>query len=155
MPTMDGIETSTCIWEEFGREPIKVCAVSASVLAHQRQRYDDVGFDAILSKPIDVEQVSSCLTELLGVGLRAAERSELADLPPLVLDAELGRRLREASEYYQITELIKLLDEPATLGETEAKWVQRMRSHVSAYDMQGLRGLLDDARGSPAVLTEP
>ena len=120
-----------------------IVAVSASVLSHPRQRYADSGFDAILDKPIDVEQVAACLSRLLNVHFTEDEETDTTDLPPLTLDPQLDRRLREASEYYQITELIELIDELTEPGEVGAAWAQRLHDCVSAYDMQGLRDLLD------------
>ena len=58
MPGMDGMEAAQTIWAEWGRQEVAIVAVSASVLAHQRQRYTDVGFDYVLDKPVERDRLS-------------------------------------------------------------------------------------------------
>ena len=45
MPVMDGPEAMRQLFDQYGREAIKVVAVTASVFEHQRQEYMEMGFD--------------------------------------------------------------------------------------------------------------
>ena len=67
MPEMDGMETTRRLWAQWGREAMRVVAISASVLGHQRQDYLDFGFDAFIEKPFRVDQLYTCLAQQLEV----------------------------------------------------------------------------------------
>ncbi len=63
----DGIETARSIARDFGSTAPKIVATSASVLAHERERYIQAGCDDFLAKPFRAARVYACLHELLGV----------------------------------------------------------------------------------------
>ena len=84
--------------------------MSASVLSHQRQRYADAGFDAVLDKPIDPERIVECLQRVAGVRFTDDGEPPAAELEhPISPPADLLRRLREATECYNITDLEELM----------------------------------------------
>ena len=62
MPVMDGFQATTEIraWEKtLGRKPIRVVALTASLVGDVKQQCLDLGFDAYLSKPFKVEQLKA------------------------------------------------------------------------------------------------
>ena len=121
-----------------------IVAVSASVLAHQRQRYTDVGFDYVLGKPVERGPVIACLKEVLGAAFEVAEsdQPDAVDLAPVEVSQDLGRRLREAAEFYHITDLIEAIDEVEQLGAEGRAWAGRLRERVDVYDMEGVLAIL-------------
>lgn len=94
MPGMDGIEAAEKIWADVGREAVKIVAVSASVLSHQRMRYAEAGFDGIVDKPVEPERIVACLQRVLGV-------------------PEWAGRLRQRVAEYDMQGVLALLDEMA------------------------------------------
>ena len=46
---------------------VKVVAVSASTLEHERQHYLAAGFEEFLGKPVRVEELYRCLARVIGV----------------------------------------------------------------------------------------
>jgi CheY-like chemotaxis protein len=55
MPGMDGHEVAARIKSTPGLEQIRIVAVTASVMAEDRERIAASGFDAYIAKPIDPE----------------------------------------------------------------------------------------------------
>ena len=147
MADMDGIETAKRIWQQYGRESIKIVSVSASVLAHQRQQYRAVGFDFVLEKPIESDQVVECLRQVLGAEFAVAE-VEAAEpvLAPIELPNDLVDQLRTAAEYYNISDLERLIEVVKEQDAVGRQWATRMNELVDQYDMPGLLALLGKIR---------
>ena len=145
MPGIDGIEVAERIWAEWGRDEVAIAAVSASVLEHQRQRYLDAGFDYVLEKPIELDQFVACMEKVLGVEFQTVEDKGSAPMAiaPLALPEDLSRRLREAAEYYNITDLMEIIDEVERLGVEGQAWAARLREQVTRYDMAAVLALLE------------
>jgi CheY-like chemotaxis protein len=143
MDDMDGIEAAQQIWQLPARSAIKIVAVSASVLAHQRQRYEAAGFDFFIDKPVAPERVAECLHRLLDVAfVDGIGEAVTQDLLPIVLPDELLGRLREAAEFYNITDLMELIGLIEVRGEAGPLWAERLRACVDRYDMAGIQELL-------------
>ena len=92
---MNGVEAAQQIWSEFGRTGLKIVAVSASALKHERQTYLETGFDGFIPKPFRFERISECLVTLLAVEYETSEVS---------LPEELLMRLKGAAELYRVTD---------------------------------------------------
>ena len=148
MPEMDGVEAAQRIWEELGPDAPRVVAISASTLDHERQQYLDAGFDGFIPKPFRAEQVYACLADLLQVEYTYADpvaplETAAPDPGEVSLPGPLRRRLREAAELYQVTELRQGLEEAEALGPRVRSLVARLRELADAYDMEAVLRLLD------------
>jgi CheY-like chemotaxis protein len=150
MPVMDGKEAALQIWEETGHETIKIVAISASSLTHQKAEYLSVGFDGFISKPFLAERIYKCLAELLQVEYEyeEGESAESLDLTDTEIPSELLSRLKEASEFYDITELKVRLSELAQLGAEEQRLAEHLSSLLNTYDMDGILSVLARAAQS-------
>jgi CheY-like chemotaxis protein len=92
MPEMDGIEATRVIRNEIGTEysrTVPVIALTANALAGNEEMFLRNGFDAFVSKPIDILRLDAILNQFIRdrqseQTLRDAERraEELASLPP-------------------------------------------------------------------------
>ncbi len=147
MPELDGVGAVRQLRQEHGAD-LKLVAVTASVLSHERQLYLDAGFDEFVAKPVNEEQIYAVMAELLGVeyeyGAVAAE--EALDLTAVVLPQDLVRRLREAAEWGKVREFEYLLEEVRQvdgLCEPVAAHLQEMSRGV---DMDGVVAVLDEIR---------
>lgn len=67
MPLMNGEQATKLIRNEFGRDKIKIVAITASALDHKREYYLNMGFDDYISKPFREESIYQCLGNLLNV----------------------------------------------------------------------------------------
>jgi CheY-like chemotaxis protein len=57
MPVMGGVEATRKIRlheKQSGLGPVPIIAITANAMRHQVADYEGVGFDAIVSKPVDV-----------------------------------------------------------------------------------------------------
>ena len=147
MPELDGVGAVRQLRQEHGAD-LKLVAVTASVLSHERQLYLDAGFDEFVAKPVNEEQIYAVMAEWLGVeyeyGAVAAE--EALDLTAVVLPQDLVRRLREAAEWGKVREFEYLLEEVRQvdgLGEPVAAQLQEMSR---GFDMDGVVAVLDEIR---------
>ena len=64
MPDMTGIEASRLIREELGTACPAIAAVTAEALEGDSQRFLHLGFDAYLSKPLEIEKLQQILEKI-------------------------------------------------------------------------------------------
>ena len=152
MPGMSGVEAMERLRQESGSRQVKVVAVSASVLDHERHGHLEAGFDAFLGKPFQAAEVYRCLAELLGVEYEHSPASEdrahlrPEDIADLQLPADLLERLERAAHYYQVTELRSAVQEVEALGEEGRRLAAHLLDLVADYDMTGLLAFLEELR---------
>jgi signal transduction histidine kinase/ligand-binding sensor domain-containing protein/DNA-binding NarL/FixJ family response regulator len=97
---MDGLETTRRIRKLHGGGEVKIAAVTASVLAGQREEMLAAGMDDFLTKPYRLTEIFDCMTRLLGVRYVRAQTvprqvtQARADLRPEAV-AALPEELRE------------------------------------------------------------
>jgi two-component system, cell cycle response regulator DivK len=65
LPGMDGIQALRRLRAEVATQRIPVMAMTASVMANDRQKVLDAGFDAFQSKPINVKGFLAAVGQLL------------------------------------------------------------------------------------------
>ena len=132
MPGMSGEETTRRLWDERGRDVMRVVAISASAMEHQRREYVDYGFDAFIDKPFTAERIYACLSELLGVEYEyeepIAEPGEQApNLKGFAMPDDLLQRLRAAAESGNVTGLDRELATLEQLGPVAADLALHLR----------------------------
>jgi len=154
MPGMDGKETARRIWEEFGRERIKIVALSASAFDQQRQEYLACGFDGFIGKPFRMEEIHACLRDLLKVEFEYTEATEPAAVgsaPPLqpgeiVLPAGVLARLGEAARRCSATRLEACFAELEQDGDASRKVATHLRWLVQAGDLEAVARFVKEVR---------
>jgi signal transduction histidine kinase/ligand-binding sensor domain-containing protein/FixJ family two-component response regulator len=153
MPGMDGKETARRVWEEFGRERVKVVALSASAFEHHRQEYLAFGFDGFIGKPFRFEVIYGCLKDLLKVEFEYAnEEPAVVNSPPtlspgeVVLPAAVLVRLREAAKRCSATRLEACFAELEQDGDKGRKVATYLRRLVQAGDLAGVVDFLKEVR---------
>ena len=146
MPVMNGLEAAERILSEFGREAVKMVAVSASALTHERERYLMAGFEAFIPKPFLAERIYECLANLLDIEYEYADVGEKQtvslDLSRIELPEDLVLHLKEAAELYSTTELKRCLNEVERLGEDGYRLAEYLRSLLQNYDMEAILNVL-------------
>jgi CheY-like chemotaxis protein len=66
MPNMDGIEAAKAIRTLGGpKSEVPIVALTANAIIDQRNQFDEAGFDAFLSKPVDSGELARTLLRLL------------------------------------------------------------------------------------------
>lgn len=103
MPVLDGIAATRQIreLEKAGGGHIPILALTASVLSHERQESLDAGMDAIVGKPIDVDDLLAQMERLVpkgagiaNTGVTIAEPAKITvDFAPLAAIADYEKGL--------------------------------------------------------------
>jgi signal transduction histidine kinase/ligand-binding sensor domain-containing protein/CheY-like chemotaxis protein len=148
MPVMDGTEAAQHIWQAIGKDTIKIVAVSASTLDHERQEILELGFNGFLPKPFRTEQIYASLAEHLGVEFDYDEEAAASDQVDLDLSAislpdDLRQRLVKAAELSSVTELEQVLDEVVDLGPEATRLAEHLRDLSQDFKMDEILTLLD------------
>ncbi len=144
LPDIDGTEVFTRLVEEHGVGAMKVVAVSASVLDHERRHCLEMGFDAFLSKPFRKEELYACLAELLDVEYEYAQAEQAVALPSIALPQTLYDQLKEALRIRNVTTLDRLFDDIEALGVDGSALAAHLRILSQQYDLKAIADLLDE-----------
>ena len=142
---MDGMEAMKRLRAESAWEKVKVVAVSASTLAHQKQEILAAGFDDFLGKPFQFEQVCDCLARHLQVEFEYAapsatdKESEWSDI---ALPEDMRAGLLQAAEFYNVTDMEDLLKDMEDLGEGGQRLAVHLRDLRQQHNMAAIIDLL-------------
>jgi signal transduction histidine kinase/CheY-like chemotaxis protein len=141
LPEIDGLEATRRIVSDYGAKGLKVVAMSASALEHEREMYLKAGCDDFIAKPFRSTRVYDCLQHLLGVKFRykapldGAEIQPLLDLGRIVLPEDLVTRLMMAAELHSATVLKSCLREVEETGPAGRRLAEHLREFLASYDM--------------------
>ena len=80
MPVLDGLSATRAIRGELGLTELPVIAVTAGVLKDEQQRAHEAGVDAVLAKPVELDQLVALLSRWPP---RAADEPEADAVPPV------------------------------------------------------------------------
>ena len=150
MPVLNGLEAARQIWDQFGGEDerVKIVAISASTLAHERERYLSAGFDAFISKPFRAEKIYECLADLLEVEYEyaevAAQDEAPLDLSKITLSEDLFSRLKRAAELYRQTEFEGYLGEVAELSSPGKQLAEHLYGLSQNNEMDRILEILSE-----------
>jgi len=117
MPEMNGADATRKIIAEHGPDKIKVVAITASVLEHEKAGHMAAGFHGFLSKPFRFPEVCASLKELLKVEFEYADepatssetRTEV-DPATVQISRQAWEELKAAADRYSLTGLKKALE---------------------------------------------
>ena len=156
MPVMNGLESARQIWDEFGRCRVKIVAVSASVLEHEKKMFMEVGFDDFIGKPFRFERICECLAKMHQVEFESvADESSESDYietefsgKTRFLDAELLQSLKDAAERHSVTRLNQYLGEVEQLGADGKLLAEQLRKFSRNYEMEEILRILGEIDSS-------
>ena len=157
MPHMSGIQLRKKISTCPHSKNLKIVAVTASVLEHQRDHYIVEGFDDFLDKPLRIERVFECLANLLNITYEYMPESDTQSLHTasnydnVILPEELVAHLINAADIHDITSLRKHIDTLATLGEPEKLLAEHLRTACHQFDMESIRNTLNKLTKLPLL----
>ena len=81
MPVMDGRTATRVIRDRLGLRDLPIIALTAGVLAEEQQAIRDAGVDAVLAKPLDLEQLVAMLLRLIPAAVPEAADQALGQGP--------------------------------------------------------------------------
>jgi signal transduction histidine kinase/DNA-binding NarL/FixJ family response regulator len=155
LPEIDGLEATRRIVSDYGANGLKVVAMSASVLEHERESYLKAGCDDFIAKPFRSTRVYDCLRHLLGVEFEYRQPVEVAGGPPgldfgrIVLPEDLVTRLMMAAELHSATVLKSCLRELEETGEPGQRLAGHLREFLASYDMEMIQKIVAQIAVTP------
>ena len=151
MPELDGMQAMQQLAEDPGTNVIKVAAVSASTLEHERHHYLQAGFADFIGKPVRVEEIYRCMARLLGTEYEFAEGATPAapartplDLSRISLPEPLLVRLKDTAAVSNVTELSKAVAELRDLGAEGAQLADALSAHLESFDLEAVLAVLGE-----------
>jgi len=151
MPSLTGTQVMQQIIIQPDLKNIKLVAVSASALTHERQAYLDTGFDAFLEKPIRMKELYSCISEVAEVEYIVTTQSQVdgsGQINPFASSVELPNELLVALKKdvvaHNMTKLKKHLAELSVLGPAEQTLAKQLSKLSDKYDMDELMNVLNE-----------
>ncbi len=158
MPVMSGEEAIKIIRNEFGKDLIKVIAVTADVIGNRLDYYLSIGFNGFISKPYSAEQIYQSLNELLGVefiyddgifqeGTPSIEELELSQFS---IPEDLYTKLMDSVEICNLTGIDKALEELGKNSEVSERFVEHLRRLLGKLDIDGIRKVLENVSKTEA-----
>lgn len=156
MPVMDGFEASRHIRQLPGKETLPIIAMTASVLQEDRQLCLAIGMNDYIGKPIEINQLMSCLlhwlpqnqstpTQVVAPVLSKEEQIQqaLAAIPGL--NAALGLKLLRGK-------LDKYLQILGMFAQSHAEDVVTIRHHLNAGEKETPLRMVHTLKGLTATL---
>jgi len=148
MPVMDGAKATRRIRVLPGGEQVKIVAVTASVFEQEDSTLLQAGFDAIVHKPYQAEQIYASMASLLGVRFVYASKetavpmaTELSPQALAALPAPLRHAFAEALARLDITRIKTFVVEISAVDAALAASIDLL---VKNYNFQPILNALDD-----------
>lgn len=147
MPGMSGEEAIKEIRKEFGDEQIKIAVITASAFDPKKREYEKMGAQYFISKPFRIEQIVSCLDDLLEVSFiyenEDSQEKETAnpvelDYSQVSLPEDLYMKINEAAEMYNITNLESAIKKLQGMDENSHQLAIQLGECLKIYDMDGI-----------------
>jgi signal transduction histidine kinase/ligand-binding sensor domain-containing protein/DNA-binding NarL/FixJ family response regulator len=153
MPGMNGAEATRRIIAEYGTDRIKIVAITASVLEHEKAGHMKSGFHCFLSKPFRFPEVCASLKELLGVDFDyadepAGDASVPEELDPTAysIPREAWKLLKEAADRYSLTALKKAIEPLDANGESGRKAADALKRLIHAGELDRVSEFLEHVK---------
>ncbi|MES9904166.1 MAG: MASE1 domain-containing protein, partial [Sedimenticola sp.] len=149
MPVLDGLEATRRIRQLPGGDKVKIVAITASVLRHQRDEIMDSGHDDFVHKPYRSEEIYDCIRRQLNVRFIYDEVDEEVPVekitPPApeavsALPVALRESMKSAVVELNIEQIVALADEVEKL---DAELAQTIRQAVERLNMSELLAWLE------------
>ena len=160
MPGMNGAEATRKIIAEHGPDKIKIVAITASVLEHEKAGHMAAGFHNFLSKPFRFPDVCASLKQLLHVdfdyadesgGGEAAAGKEL-DASKCSIPLAVWETLKEAADRYSLTGLKKAIEPLEQNGETGRQAAEQLKRLVHEGDLDRVSAFLEQVKEKGGVV---
>lgn len=143
MPDMDGIQTAQRLRAMDSPHPLKIAAITASSSAEYDKQLQQAGFDAVMHKPLNPEQIYERMEQLLALRLirtqadtvvrpnQPLDAGAIAALPP-ALRQELADTLLLLNQEHALAVIARIEAHHGALAES-------LRQGVALYQFTSMR----------------
>ena len=150
MPIMDGQEAMQRMRNTEQWATLKIVAISASVLDHERREYLEAGFDHFIAKPFHFDEVCAAIGQLLQVEFDYDEAVEQATTngeihwDQVELSEDLAKRLQDAAELFSVSDIEECIRELDGFNGETKKLAAQLHALRQQHDMDGIIALLEE-----------
>jgi PAS domain S-box-containing protein len=147
MPGTGGVATAIELRRRIPGRPVRLVAMSASALSHEREECRRAGFDHFLAKPVRCERLFECLRALAGVEFCYADEPAREGPPGQIeadgevlagLSAGLRKRLLATAAGCRVTELRQCIDQLEQAGPSNRRAAGFLRASLRRYDLDAI-----------------
>jgi CheY-like chemotaxis protein len=153
MPGMNGAEATKRIIAEHGPDRIKIVAITASVLEHEKSGHMKSGFHSFLAKPFRFPDVCASLKQFLKVefeyadeGSGAAGAGDVIDASKCSIPLAVWQSLKEAADRYSLTALKKAIEPLENNGDTARKAAEYLKRLIHEGDLDRVSAFLEQVK---------
>lgn len=149
MPVMDGLEATKRMRAIAGLAALPVIAVSAGVSAEERTRSLDAGANALLTKPVDFDELISTITLHLPIDWVIEERDQPGDADAkggdgMTLEAIPPQAEMEALHRLALAgDMRGLRAQAERLGDEYRAFADRLQTLARAYQSSAILNLIE------------
>ncbi len=150
MPVMNGEEFITEVQRKFGKDRIKMIAITASVFEEKEKRLEGMGFHSFISKPFGLENILECLQKTLQVEFDYEKKSHEEDIENISLnysnislERDICEKILEAADLNNITVLEKLFEKLAEKGGEFNILAEKLSRFLTQYEMNFIKETID------------
>jgi CheY-like chemotaxis protein len=158
MPGMNGAEATRKIIAEHGPDKIKIVAITASVLEHEKSGHMKSGFHSFLSKPFRFPDVCASLKQFLNVEFEYADETaaetgttEEMDASKCSIPLAVWESLKEAADRYSLTGLKKAMEPLENNGDSARKAAEYLKHLIHEGDLDRVTAFLEQVKGEGQV----
>ena len=160
MPGMNGAEATRKIIAEQGPDKIKIVAITASVLEHEKAGHMSAGFHNFLAKPFRFPDVCASLKQLLKVEFDYADEAadqagatDEMDASKCSIPLAVWATLKEAADRYSLTGLKKAIEPLETNDDASARQAaEQLKRLVHEGDLDRVSAFLEQVKEKGGVV---
>ena len=158
LPGMNGAEATRKIIDEHGPDKIKIVAITASVLEHEKAGHMKSGFHSFLSKPFRFPDVCASLKQFLKVEFEYADEPGEAvtsgelDASQCAMPLAVWESLKEAADRYSLTGLKKAIEPLENNGDSARKAAEHLKRLIHAGDLDRVSAFLEQVKQAGGVV---
>jgi CheY-like chemotaxis protein len=158
-PKMNGAEATRRIIAEHGPDKIKIVAITASVLEHEKAGHMKAGFHSFLAKPFRFPEVCASLKQFLKVEFEYADdpageaaAAEEMDASRCSIPLAVWETLKEAADRYSLTGLKKAMEPLENNGDAARKAAECLKRLIHAGDLDRVSAFLEEVKEKGGVV---
>jgi signal transduction histidine kinase/CheY-like chemotaxis protein len=158
MPGMNGAEATRKIIAQHGPDKIKIVAITASVLEHEKAGHMKSGFHSFLAKPFRFPDVCASLKQFLKVDFEYADEpagktaaTEEMDASKCSMPLAVWESLKEAADRYSLTALKKAIEPLEDNGDSSRRAAEYLKRLIHEGDLDRVSAFLKKVKREGGV----
>jgi CheY-like chemotaxis protein len=150
MPVKSGVDAIRQLKAEYPREELNIVVISASVLKHEQEQYNDLGCSEVILKPFRLEKVLTVIQKLLEVEFDYEDMESENENPGKIeidyTNVNFSKKqideIKSYAKVCSITRLEEVLGKLKPKNVDENKVLKCLDKSIKNFDMDGVFDML-------------